>query len=101
MFDYARDNGTYDLTIVNGDFVRVESTAAHQVSILLDAQGEYPDSPLVGVGLAKYVDANGAALPDVITEQFMMDGMEVDNLVVNPAGFSENTETIMPGAFYK
>ena len=46
MMDYGRDNGTYDLSIENGDFVRVESTAAHQVSILLDAPGEYPDSRL-------------------------------------------------------
>jgi len=96
MMDYARDNGTYDLR----GFVRVESTPAHQASILLDAQGEYPLSPLVGVGIAGYVDAQGAALPGVITQQFMMDGMEVDNLQVNPAGYSENTETIFPNAYY-
>jgi len=26
--------------------------------------------------------------------------MEVDNLQVNPAGYSENTETIFPNAYY-
>ena len=101
MMDYKRDNGTYDLTIENGDFVRVESTAAHQVSILLDAPGEYPDSPLVGVDVNSYVDDDTAALPRVIAQQFMADGMEVSNMQVNPAGFIENTLSVFPNAFYR
>ncbi len=99
--DYGRDNGTYDLTIVDGDFVRVESTAAHQVSILLDAPGEYTDAPLVGVDANSYVDDDTSALPREISQQFMADGMDVRGMEVNPAGFSENTLSVFPNAFYK
>ena len=100
MTDYLRDNDG-DLLVVNGDFVRGESTAEHQRSLLLDNKGEYKQNPTACVGVLNYIDDDTNALPREIVKEFMADGMEVSNLKVEQAGWQDNTVKIFPGAYYK
>jgi hypothetical protein len=86
MMDYER-GADYDLKAVNGDWRRVESTAAHQVSLILDAPGEYAHTPAVCVGGLNYIDDEGVqGIVRKISQQFMQDGMEVKQVVLGADG---------------
>ena len=101
MIDYAVD-GNRDLKISSGDFVRVESTYAHQRSLLVDAKGDYKQNPTICVDVESYEDGSDkGAVIRAITTEFMRDGMEVVDLSPNPNATSDSTVRVFNNAFYK
>lgn len=50
-----------DILIENGDFVKDDCAQDHITDIIIANKGDYKQSPLVGVGLIKYV--NGPITP--------------------------------------
>ena len=98
--DLGLTTGT-KLTIKNGDFVIVESTGEHQRQLLLNSKGDFKQNPGVCVGLSTFVDDEGPKnIIRETTQQFMQDGMEVENLT--PSGsITGTTEKIFENAYYK
>lgn len=81
MTDYLRDPETNELLIVNGDFVRGESTRQHQKNLLLANKGAYKQSPEIGVGLIDFLnDDDPGEMMREIRLQFAADGMIVESL---------------------
>jgi len=83
-FDIALD-GDGDLLITGGDLSSVESTAAHQMSLILDAPGDYKQNPNIGVDAFNYIMDDGPPgdLIRAITMQFTQDGMNVKSVTLN------------------
>lgn len=46
-----------DLLIVDGDFVIGESDMQHIHHILIAEQGDYKESPIIGIGIEKYINS--------------------------------------------
>lgn len=77
----------YDLEFAGGDFGIVESTAAHQVSLILDGPGDYKQDPETGVGVLNYLDSEKPEqLLNELSKQFTGDGMDVRNVALLPSG---------------
>jgi len=74
-----------DLLIVSGDLASVESTAAHQTSLILDGPGDYKQNPNIGVDAFSYINDDGPPgdLIRAITMQFALDGMNVKSVTLN------------------
>lgn len=68
-----------DYIIRNGTFVYGDTTIQHQEDILLANPGDYPYSPLTGVGIRRYIldDASPLTRETEIQKQFEADGMKV------------------------
>lgn len=89
--DYLRDYDTGHRVIRNGDFAWGDSTQQHQRSLLMAHQGEYKQSPLVGLGLRNYLDDESPDdLMREIRKQFVQDGMTVNSLQITASGVSVN-----------
>ena len=74
-------------TIKNGDFVIGEATRQHQRSLLKMHAGESKQNPLVGVGLSGYLESEELlSLPDKVSEQFELDGMQVLSCELDTSG---------------
>ncbi len=69
-----------DYIIKNGMLVFGDSTSQHQEDILTATQGQYADSPTIGVGLVQYIldDDSQLGLETEIQKQFELDGMVVN-----------------------
>jgi len=89
-----------DLLITGGDLTIQESTAEHQRSLLLENPGEYKQNPTICVGVNNYIDDDTNSLGRDVVQQFMGDGMKVKNTNTNPAGYTDNTLSIFPNAYY-
>jgi len=89
-----------DLLITGGDLTIAESTAEHQRSLLLENEGEYKENPNICIGAERYVDDDTMSLPGDITRAFTGDGMDFVSNTVNPAGYTDNTLSIFPDAYY-
>lgn len=90
------------MKIADGDFVVEESTAAHQVSLIMDAPGDYKDNPLMCVGIDMYRDDEGPErLVRKIALEFMNDGMVVADMTPNPQSVADSTVSPFINAFYK
>lgn len=85
----------YDIQIVNGDFVAVESTEQHQVQLLLNNKGSFKENPTICVGAIEYLDDEGVnELARAVTIEFTRDGMRVDKIKI--------TDTkLMTDAYYQ
>jgi hypothetical protein len=79
--DILYDQGTGDIACKNGDFVIGDSTLQHQADLLEAAEGEYKQSPTVGVGLQGFLnDENPADMLRKIRIQFVGDGLNIVQL---------------------
>jgi hypothetical protein len=81
MNDYLLDAVTNDLQIVNGDFVIGDATLQNQKQLLFASPGAYKQYPTVGVDIMNFLkDENSSDLLRAIRQQFINDGMTVNNL---------------------
>jgi hypothetical protein len=81
MNDYLIDPVTSDLQIADGDFVIGDATLQNQKMLLFAAPGNYKQYPTVGVDIMDFLkDDNQADMLRTITQQFTMDGMNVQSL---------------------
>jgi hypothetical protein len=90
MNDFIVDTATLDLVIENGDLKTGPADRQHQALLLTLDKGSFKENPAVGVGAAKYIEAEDPAsfLREVRT-QFTSDGMDVQEV-----GFTGNKLTI-------
>jgi hypothetical protein len=87
MNDILKNADTADVDCKNGDFVVGESTFQHQQDLLSATEGEYKFDPLVGVGLAEFLDdEDPAEMMKKIRQQFSLDGMSIKTAKINKSG---------------
>lgn len=80
MIDYLLDNNC-DLQIVDGNFVRGESTQQNQKLLLITEPGAWKQYPTVGVGLMSFLkDDRQVDMMRAIRLQFAQDGMTIASL---------------------
>lgn len=67
-----------DMDLSSGDIIMVEPTEQHKCDILLASQGDFGEFPLVGVGIADYLNSedNGSMLRH-ISLQMQRDGIKI------------------------
>lgn len=83
--------GGEDVMVAAGDWVSVESTAAHQEELILNSKGDFKQNPTICVGAFDYLDDEGVgALVQEISDQFSGDGMDVKSVAVDAAGVVES-----------
>lgn len=79
--DIMIDGETGELLIKDGDLVVGESSLQHQKDLLLLQKGELKYEPLIGVGIADFMDDEGTEdLFRTIRKEFAKDGMKVKEL---------------------
>jgi hypothetical protein len=101
MIDYLSD-ADGDLMISGGDWVRGENTYGHQRSILEAAPGDYKATPLVGVGITlKQDDEDSGGIRRTIAQQFMADGMTVNDLTPNTESITDSTVRVFDNSYYE
>jgi len=80
QFDILTDESG-DLASEKGDFAVGDATQQHQRDLLVAGEGEYKQSPLVGVGIIGFIDDEGPSeLVRKIRSQYIMDGMDVTGI---------------------
>lgn len=84
-----------DLDLTTGDIAMTEPTEQHKRDILLSSQGDVAESPLTGVGLMDYINAedDGTMLRS-ISQQMQRDGIKI-KLV----GFDIDGQLIIDGEY--
>lgn len=81
------DNEQGDLDLSTGDLMLQESTRSHQADILLSAQGDWCETPLLGVGIIDYINDNDpSGLLSATALQMQDDGMDVERIEFNEKG---------------
>lgn len=81
------DNQQGELDLSTGDLMMAESTRSHQSDILLSTQGDWSETPLLGVGLVDYMNDNDpSGLLSAAARQMQDDGMEVERIEFNEQG---------------
>ena len=80
----------FDLIIENGDFKISYSDMKHIQLICITDLGHWKESPLLGVGIEKYIASSGQtdALKRSINVQLASDGYKVNDILVQ--GTNEN-----------
>jgi hypothetical protein len=80
----------FDLIIENGDFKVSDSDMQHIQLICITDVGHWKQSPLLGVGIEKYISSSGQtdALKRAINIQLASDGYKVNDILVK--GTNEN-----------
>lgn len=74
----------YDLFIEGGDFVVADSLLQHFQLILSTKQGDWKDSPLLGVNYKETKNAtNGEDMILKIKKNFAIDGIKVRKLIID------------------
>jgi len=86
----------FDLIFAKGDLVVGESTEQNQALLLMTNAGEWRESPMVGVGLSRFLndETDGAALAASVKIAFEQDGMRVSRV------FAAANQTIQVDATY-
>ena len=85
-----------DCAVVAGDFTVVESTQIHKWELIQNNKGDFKQNPTICVGVLDYTDDEGINdLVAAITDQFVLDGMDVKSIAMNAGG------GINPVAYYK
>lgn len=79
---------TGDLTLQNGDLLLGLSDSQHVEHIVLADKGHYRQNPLIGVGLARYLNGN---INPVALEQEIKTNLEADNYTVNRVEIDPNS----------
>lgn len=89
VIDYLQGDD-YDIVIKDGDLASGESTEKHQLDLILMNKGDQRVLPVVGVGVANYLndDEFGAVKPE-IQKQFELDGMRIDRLRIFEDGTTD------------
>ncbi|MBB6131321.1 hypothetical protein [Mucilaginibacter lappiensis] len=87
MNDLILDNNL-DLAIQNGDFLIDDCEQQNQELILIATQGSFRESPLTGVGIAKYIKSSFSVskidqLRQKIRLQLQYDGYQTVNTQIN------------------
>jgi len=84
VFDIMLD-ANKDLAVVNGDFVRDESTAQHIGLLLESEKSDWRASPISGVGIRGSISDDGSLLQlqGSIQEELERDGMTVIALKID------------------
>ncbi len=101
MNDYLLDADN-DLKITGGDWEAGESTYQHQRRILMSAPGEYKARPTVGVGIERFQDDEDSGdVKRTIAQQFMQDGMTVNDLRPNPESLTDNEVNVFNNSYYE
>jgi hypothetical protein len=82
----------FDLVIENGDFKLSESDMQHIQLICITDVGHWKQSPLLGVGIMKYIASSGQqdALKRAINIQLASDGYKVNQILLK--GTNEDFE---------
>ena len=89
VIDILCDRETGDIACQNGDFAIGDATIQHQGDLLSAAEGEYKQSPTVGVGIQEFLNDEGPAMMlRKIREQFVNDGMTVSELALLESGLT-------------
>jgi hypothetical protein len=79
--DILIDGASGGLLIKDGDLAIGESTAQHQNDLLLLQKGALKYEPLIGVGVADFVDDEGMEdMFRTIRKEYAKDGMKVNEL---------------------
>lgn len=75
----------YDLVIENGDFKVSYSDMQHIELICITDLGHWKQSPLLGVGITKYISSSGQqeALKRAINIQLSSDGYKVNGIFLS------------------
>ena len=85
--DILCDDSTGDLLVAEGDMVVGDAALQHQQDLLTANEGEYKFDPLVGVGLAEFLDdEDSSAMMKKVRVQFGSDGMNVRMARINANG---------------
>ena len=88
--DILCEDDSGDIQVKNGDMVIGDATFQHQQDLLSASEGEYKADPLVGVGLAEFLDDEGPSdMMKKIRVQFGQDGMNVKTARINESGKME------------
>jgi hypothetical protein len=86
--------GNEDLLIADGDFRVEESTAQHQIQLLLNNKGDFKEHPTTCIGAFNFFDdENFRGLVREVHIEFSRDGMLVHSVDILPEGII-NTEAI-------
>lgn len=89
-------DGTGDILVKNGDMVIGDATLQHQQDLLLASEGDYKFDPLVGVGLAEFLDdEDPSGMMKKVRVQFGKDGMKVKTARINESGKVEIDATYL------
>jgi len=88
--DLHTDNDSKDLVIdaLAGDFITRESDKAHIDYIVNTDVGQWKQSPLLGVGIFKFLNAAGGlqTAKRVIQKQLESDGYDVERINTDSSG---------------
>ncbi|MEI6899246.1 MAG: hypothetical protein WCL00_05170 [Bacteroidota bacterium] len=85
--DILTDPVTNDLLCDKGDFVIGDATFQHQRDLLISAEGEYKQDPIVGAGISEFLDDESPSdMLKKIRIQFTKDGMNVNTMKINEKG---------------
>jgi hypothetical protein len=77
-YKHTRDG---DLDLSSGDLQMVEPTEQHQRDLLLAAQGDFKEYPVIGVGSMNYLhDTEPTGYLRAVRREFTRDGMNVREL---------------------
>lgn len=94
MIDLKQTSGG-DLDLGTGDIVMVEPTERHKADILLTSQGDFAESPLTGVGIIDYINAeDGGDMLRQISQQMQRDGIKITKV-----GFDTDGQLIVDGSY--
>lgn len=92
--DILFDQTTGDIACKNGDFVIGDATYQHQADLLMAKEGEYKQSPNVGIGIDNFLnDEDPTEMLRKIRMQFVKDGMVISRL--------KYTDRVIIEALYK
>jgi len=81
VIDILFDTENGDLACKDGDFVLGDSTLQHQGDLLDAGEGEYKQSPTVGVALRDFLnDEDPTEMLRKIRMQFTRDGLNISEL---------------------
>jgi hypothetical protein len=76
-------DANFDLQYNNGELVRGESTAQHQLLLLVCNKGDFKRHPTSCVGAYNFLkDTNNGALLQEIKKEFERDGMAITSLKI-------------------
>lgn len=93
LFNGPSSSPTFDLLIINGDFI-IGISEQQETDLLINTfTGNWFQYPLVGVGILQYLASNisPVALENLIKNQMKTDGFIVDSVTINGSTIEEIT----------
>ena len=78
---------TGDIDLSTGDLVLTEPTGQHQRDLLLAAQGDFKETPELGIDSVSYLnDSDPDDYLRAVRQQMELDGMKVRDVTIDAAG---------------